>query len=266
MSVQFIESLSDPRLHPFTALKDRELARDGDRFIAEGQHVVQRLLASSLKTESILIARRRLETIRPLVPDHIPLYVIPDPMIHQVVGYKFHSGVLAIGQRTTTLTLEQLTANLPAGSPSTLVICPETNNTENLGMLIRIAAAFGATGMILGEHCCDPFYRQSIRVSMGTVFSLPIVQSRNIAGDLLELRNRHHFELAATVLDADAELLSQASRSSRFALLFGGEPHGLSAPIQALCDRQITIPMKLGTDSLNVAVAAGIFLYHFTRP
>jgi TrmH family RNA methyltransferase len=49
------------------------------------------------------------------------------------------------------------------------------------------------------------------------------------------------------------------------ALLLGGEAQGLSPEIVRACDRRVTIPMKLGTDSLNVAVAAGIFLYHFTR-
>jgi len=265
MPPQFIDDLHDPRLEPFMSLKERELARQGGRFIAEGEHVVRRLLASSFTTESVLIAHRRLEAMAPTIPEHVPFYVVPDPLIHQVVGYKFHSGVLAIGVRKTLPTIEQLMVGLAPAATTTLVVCPETNNTENLGMLMRISAGFGVSGMILGEHSCDPFYRQAIRVSMGTVFSLPIVQSRDIAGDLAELRKRWGYELAATVLDVEAEPLEEATRSNDLALLFGGEPHGLSDGLQKLCDRRITIPMKLGTDSLNVAVAAGIFLYHFSR-
>ena len=73
-------------------------------------------------------------------------------------------------------------------------------------------------------------------------------------------------QLAATVLDESAEPLASAGRPAKFALLFGGEPQGLGPEYVAACDRRLTIPMKMGTDSLNVAVAAGIFLYHFTRP
>ena len=76
-----------------------------------------------------------------------------------------------------------------AGKPRlTIVVCPDIANTENLGTLIRIAAGFGADAMVLGERSCNPFYRQSVRVSMGTVFSLPIVESKNILSDLRRLR------------------------------------------------------------------------------
>jgi TrmH family RNA methyltransferase len=100
---------------------------------------------------------------------------------------------------------------------------------------------------------------------MGTIFSLPIAQSENLLADLSRLRNQWGIELAATVLDESAEPLSRAARPPRFALLFGNEAQGLPSEIIAACDRRITIPMHLGTDSLNVMVAAGIFLYHFTR-
>jgi tRNA G18 (ribose-2'-O)-methylase SpoU len=58
--------------------------------------------------------------------------------------------------------------------------------------------------------------------------------------------------------------LAGAGRRGRAAILFGNEAQGLSPDVVAACDRRVTIPMHYGTDSLNVAVAAGIFLYHFT--
>jgi tRNA G18 (ribose-2'-O)-methylase SpoU len=131
--------------------------------------------------------------------------------------------------------------------------------------MIRIAAGFGCDALILGEHSHDPFFRQSVRVSMGTIFRLPIAQSENLLTDLARLRTEWGIELAATVLDESAEPLSATTRPPRFALLFGNEAQGLPPEIVQACDRRITIPMKLGTDSLNVMVAAGIFLYHFTR-
>ncbi len=65
----------------------------------------------------------------------------------------------------------------------------------------------------------------------------------------------------ATVLDASAEPLAGLVRPARLALLLGSEGHGLGSRWIAHCDRQVTIPMRPGTDSLNVAVATGIFLY-----
>jgi tRNA G18 (ribose-2'-O)-methylase SpoU len=259
-----VTSIDDPRISIFRSLKDRELAAMGGLFIAEGEHVVRRLLASRYEVAAVLLARRRRDEMAPLVPDQVPVFVVSDELIHGVVGFKFHSGILAAGRRPLPRSIDDV---LPREvSRCTLMILPEIATTDNLGSLIRIAAGFGVDAMILGERSCDPFFRQSIRVSMGTIFSLPLVHSSNITEDLRRLREQWRVELAATVLDEQAEALSGATRPARFALLFGNEAQGLDPSHVALCDRQLTIPMNLGTDSLNVAVAAGIFLYQFTSP
>ena len=264
MPIVTVESLDDPRVAPYRALKERELAREpGRRFIAEGEHVVRRLLASPYETESVLLAARRAEEIAPLVPADVPVYVVPDALIHQVIGFKFHSGVLACGKRGSPRRIDD--PDLRNRQRLTLVICPEIANAENMGALIRVTAAFGADALVLGERSCDPFWRQSIRVSMGAVFTLPIVRSENIMRDLAHLRSEWGIELVATVLDERAEPLAAARRRCKLGLLFGNEAQGLDQALVDACDRRVTIPMKLGTDSLNVAVAAGVILYHFTR-
>lgn len=258
-----VDSLEDPRLAVYRNLKDRELERMEQRFIAEGDFVVRRLLASGYQTESVLLAEGQVDEIAPLVPASVPVYVTSAAQVNRIVGFRFHSGVMACGFRKPSLTLEQAAAGWKESVM--LVVLPEVTKTDNLGALFRISAGFGADAVILGEHCCDPFYRQSVRVSMGTVFRLSIVQSQNLLADLRELRGRYGVELAATVLDETAEPLHLASRGARFGLLFGNEAQGLSPEQIAACNRRITIPMKLGTDSLNVAVSAGVFLYHFTK-
>jgi tRNA G18 (ribose-2'-O)-methylase SpoU len=67
------------------------------------------------------------------------------------------------------------------------------------------------------------------------------------------------------VLADDAEPLARAGRGERIGLLFGNEAQGLDERLVAACDRRVTIPMRLGTDSLNVSIAAALFLYHFTQ-
>ncbi|MDW8263653.1 MAG: RNA methyltransferase, partial [Phycisphaerales bacterium] len=149
--------------------------------------------------------------------------------------------------------------------PVLLVVCPEISNSENLGGLIRVSAALGATAMLLGERSCDPLFRQTIRVSMGAIFSLPIGQSRDCLADLRDLQ-RLGVTRIATVLDESATpLASFGPRPPRCALLFGNEAQGLPPAYVDLCERRLTIPMCLGTDSLNVAVAAGIILHHLVH-
>jgi tRNA G18 (ribose-2'-O)-methylase SpoU len=261
MPVIPVQSLDDPRLAPYRNLKERELAREGDRFIAEGENLVKRLLASRLTTDSVLLAERRVAELAPQVPESIPVYAAPAHVVSQILGYKFHSGVMAVGVRPASPTIDQVMSR----EATTLVVCPEVEKTDNLGAMIRICAAFGVDAMVLGERSCDPFFRQSVRVSMGTAFHLPIVRSDDLARDLGRLKGDFGVELVATVLAEDAEALETAARPVRLGLLFGNEAQGLGPEWVDLCQRRVTIPMRLGTDSLNVAVAAGVFLYHFTR-
>jgi tRNA G18 (ribose-2'-O)-methylase SpoU len=263
-----IDSLDDPRVAVYRDLKERELARDGGRFIAESEHVVKRLLASDFEVESVLVTERRAEEMLQNVTKcytkkSVTVYVVPDELVHSIVGFKFHSGVIACGRRKTGVTLEEV---LPGREGRSLVvICPDLISHENLGSLIRSSSAFGADGMILGPRCCDPFYRMCIRVSMGTVFSLPIYCSQEFDIDLGRVREEWGYELVATVLSEDAESLEKVKRGERIGVLFGNEAQGLAAEHSEMCDRRVTIPMKRGTDSLNVAVAAGIFLYELAR-
>lgn len=258
-----IQHVDDPRIAPYRALKERELARDGNRFIAEGEHLVRRLLASDFAVESVLLAHRRVEEMSPLVRSGVPVYSAPDDLMRQIIGYKFHSGVIACGLRKPRECLDDI---VPKDRDRLLlVVCPDIANAENLGSLIRLSAGFGVDAMILGPHCHDPFFRQSVRVSMGTIFKLPLYQSDDLIRDLGRLRNEWGMQSFATVLDESAESLETVHTPGKVALLFGNEAQGLDAATVAACDRRVTIPMKLGTDSFNVAVAAGIFLYHFTR-
>jgi tRNA G18 (ribose-2'-O)-methylase SpoU len=257
-----ITSIDDPRIAPYRNLKDRELARQGDRFIAEGEYIVRRLLASDYPCESIVVIERLAEEISKVTPPGVELHVTDSTLLRQIIGFKFHSGVLAVGRRKSEFSLDSLPAL--QNERATLVVCPELISAQNIGSLIRISAALGVDAMLLGEKCCDPFWRQSVRISMGAVFTLPIVRSKNLRHDLHALRE-YGFELVATVLDEASEPLDTAQRRDRLALLFGNESRGLDPDVVELCDRRVTIPMRAGIDSLNVSIAAGIFLYHFAH-
>ncbi len=258
-----IESLDDPRVAHYRNLKDRRLRAQGV-FLAEGEYVALRLLRSTrFETISMLVARRKLADVTPIAPADLPVYVVDDPLLHQIVGFKFHTGVLGCGRRNDFVRLED--ALPPRDRVSTIVVCPELNSAENLGGLIRLGAGLGIDAMILGQRSVDPLVRQSIRTSMGTVFTLPIVLSDDILRDLARLRDDWGYERVATVLGHDAIDYATYSRPRRVAVMFGNEAQGLSPAEMAASDVRVTIPMQWGTDSLNVSVSAGIILYDLLR-
>jgi tRNA G18 (ribose-2'-O)-methylase SpoU len=261
MPLDRLSSLDDPRLEHYRHLKDTNRTRWAGLFICEGEKLVRRLIASRFPIESILISDRFEEQFAPLAPPDVPVWILPDEFVEPLVGFNFHRGILACGRRLPNPALVELA---PPGKRLTLVVCPEVQDPENLGAILRISTALGVDGVLVGRGSADPFSRRVLRVSMGASFRVPIRATEDIATDLRELRDSLAVELAATVLDPTAEPLATANCGDRFALLFGSEGHGLARSIVAVCHRRITIPMQPGTDSLNVAVAAGILLHHFS--
>ncbi len=257
-----INSLDDPRLAAYRNLKDTNQTRWAGLFICEGEKLARRLLASRFPVESVLIGERFVERFAGLPPADVPLWVVPNELIEPLVGFNFHRGILACGRRLPNPSLAELA---PPGRPLTLAICPNVQDPENLGAILRISSAFGVDGVLTGRGSADPFSRRVLRVSMGASLFVPIRESHEIAADLIKLKDSLGLQLAATVLDETAELLAGAARPERFALLFGSEGHGLDPAIVELCDRRLTIPVHQRADSLNVAVAAGIFLHHFQQ-
>ena len=263
MPLAEITSIADPRLEVFRNLKDTNRTRWEGLFIAEGEKLVTRLLESDFAVASILIGQSFLARWRERLPEHVTTLIVPDPWVEQLVGFNFHRGVLACGRRQVRTRLEDAVS--AGANQLLLVVCPEINDPENLGAIIRTSAAFGVTALILGSRCCDPFSRRVLRVSMGAALRVPILQPTDALAELDRLRKSWGVEAIATVLDSNAGHLHSARASKRLALVFGAEAHGLPEEWIDVCDRRVAIPMAPGTDSLNVATATGIFLHHFAQ-
>lgn len=263
MPVIPVSSADDPRLAPYRHLRHQNPARHARLFVCEGDKLVERLLASGYETHSVFAAESYVEQLLPRVPDDVPVYVAPRKLLEETIGFNFHRGCLACGMRRPRRGLTEWSP--PARENWTIVACPDVQDPTNLGTLLRNCAAFGVDLVLLGPHCADPFSRRVLRVSMGAVLELELLEPNDLEKALRQLMAEHGVEAVATVLDPLAEVLDDACRPRRLALLFGSEGHGLGADWRKLASRQVTLPMEKNTDSLNVAVASGIFLYHFTR-
>jgi tRNA G18 (ribose-2'-O)-methylase SpoU len=258
-----IQSLDDPRLEIYRGVISRNLTRYSGLFIAEGRFVLERLLASSCEVQSVLMSERRVASIGPAIPAEIPVYLVTHALARELLGYKFHAGVLACGVRPVAPSLGEAVSRTE-GLRLTVLACDRVTNQENVGSIIRHCAAFGADAVLLGPGCADPFSRRVLRVSMGNAFHVPLVEVSDLASALGILRERFGFEIVATLADGGTRRLSDFSRGERTAIVLGSEAEGLEPALIGTADHTLTIPMNGGTDSLNVATAAAIFLYHLT--
>jgi tRNA G18 (ribose-2'-O)-methylase SpoU len=211
--------------------------------------VVRKLLASKLRVCSVLLTAPRLHALEGAIPDQVEVLVAPQELLDGVAGFHVHRGCLAVGERPAPAPI--------AESARAVVALEDLVDVDNLGAMARNAAALGADALLLSPRCADPFYRKAIRVSMGSVFFLPIVRARRWPDDLLALRPR---ALVAAVL-GDAVPAATLPALSSFALVLGAEGPGLSSETIRLCDHRATIPMAPGADSLNVATAGAVLLY-----
>jgi tRNA G18 (ribose-2'-O)-methylase SpoU len=263
MSFVQISDPDDPRLLVYRDLNHANLTRHSGRFIAEGRLLVHRLLGSCVATESILCSERCRRELDFLAASSLPVYLVPQALISQITGFNFHRGMLACGLRPANAELSVVAGSAPG--ERLIVVCPQIVDPSNLAGVVRNCAAFGVDGLLLGPHCADVYSRRVVRVSMGTVFTLTIRVSDDLATELHALNDRYGCQRVAAVLNAGAVPLPEARRPARLALLFGSEGHGLDPCWVAMCDQQVTLPMKHNTDSLNLATSTGVFLYHFTH-
>ena len=261
-----IDDPDDPRLAMYRHLKATNLTRHAGRFVVEGEPLFDRLRASRFPMASVLASDRHAPRLSGRVPEGVPLYVMPHARLEALVGFNFHRGVLACAERRPGPDLDAVVRG--AGPRATLVVCPRIDNPENLGAIIRIADVFGVAAVVTGPRCPDPLSRRVLRVSMGTSLRVPVVTPDDLPAEADRLRSDEGFQLAASVTDPSAEPIDALARSrpDRLALALGPEAHGLDPGWLARCDRRVTIPMRPGAESLNVAVAAGILLYELTRP
>lgn len=257
-----IADLDDPRLVSYRNLKATNTTRGSGRFVVEGQKLVERLLESSFPTDSVLTTDRNAGRVAAKVPAGVPHYIVPEALIDGLVGFPFHQGALACGIRQPRPDLDAILGR--ADQRLTLLLCPRMDNPENLGALIRLGDVFGIAALVVGERCPDPLSRRVLRVSMGTALRLPVLAFDDLAGEVARIRVKHGITLAAAVTDPDALPFDMFERPDRLALVLGSESAGLAADWVVRCDHRLTIPMRPGADSLNLAVAAGILLYHLS--
>ena len=260
MPLIHIDSLTDHRLRPYLDLRNKRLPARAGKFIAEGDLVVGRLLESPYQVESLVVADNQLHRLA--IPEQTVVYVTPHTLIESLIGFKFHRGILGCGIRPAGTALDCLVA--PPERPTTVVVCAAVHDPENLGGILRNCAAFGVDLVVVSADSADPLSRRVLRVSMGTALKLKVHQTPQLADDLRRLHTEFAIHLAASVVDPHAPTLDTAGRPRRFGLVLGNERTGLSPAVLAASQSRWTIPMHPHADSLNVAVASGIFLYHFS--
>jgi RNA methyltransferase, TrmH family len=134
-----------------------------------------------------------------------------------------------------------------------------------VGTILRTIDAVGADGLILLDGGADPYHPSAVRASMGTLFWKPFFSATFL--EFIAWTQKGGFRLIGTSAHATADYRQMRLDTRPTVLLLGSEQKGLLPDQLAACDDLISLPMRGRSTSLNLAVAAGIFLYAFlTNP
>lgn len=255
-----IDDPADPRLAPYTAMRERDLVGREGRFIVEGEVTLRVMLSERARfsLESILLSPERVEGLADILTartEPVPVYVAEKAVMSAIAGFPIHRGVLAVGLRGAEVAL----AVPPAPAPALVVGLVGLTNHDNVGGLFRNAAAFGADGVLLDAAACDPLYRKAIRVSAGAALTVPFARLPDGAA-LLAFAAAHGL-VPLALSPAGRETLSELAPPPRVLLLLGTEGPGLPQTLMARA-RTVRIAMAPDFDSLNVATAGALALHH----
>ena len=288
MRAQTIESLEDPRVEVYRSVRDPELRRRG-LFMVEGRTNVRLLVERSrFAPRSVFVTPAGLAGIGDALcklPPDTPVYVASQSVLNDVVGYNMHRGVLAAAGTRGACELSDLVdpsefsdgsvagdRTLGPDGASLLIALEQVSDPMNVGSIFRNAVAFGSRGVALCPRCCDPLYRQVVRVSMGAALLLPFARCETWPDPLLALRDEGYRVVALHPGEEAVDIREFAARSGAFqnagadrlVLVLGNEGRGLSQAVLDLADERVRIGMAPGVDSINIATAAGIALHQLS--
>ncbi len=222
--------------------------------------MIRRAVEAGYRPRSFLLAKRWLDGLQDVLErwPQVPVFVVTEELAEEVTGFHVHRGALASLHREQRHDLDQLLAG------RRLVIMEDIVDHTNVGAIMRNAAGLGWDGALLAPRAADPLYRRAIKVSMGSVFSLPWARLTDwyAAPELLASAG---FVIVALTLRPDAvDLGAVAERLAaepKLAVMVGTEGAGLSDRWSDAATVRVKITMQTGIDSLNVAAAAAIACY-----
>ncbi len=239
-------------------LQRRAERTSSGRFLAEGPNLVEAAARAGV-VEEVFATESAAQRYGAMLAG-LAVSVVTDRAMKSLSETVTPAGVVGVCTRPAGDLSEILT-----GTPGLLVVGAEISDPGNAGTLIRLADAMGAAAVVFSGESVDPYNGKCLRSSAGSIFSVPVLLESDTAGLIDRLRGSGIQVLATTLTgelsldDADG-LLGVPT-----AWIFGREAQGLPEEIAVRADHRIVIPMSVGIDSLNVAVAAAICLYQSAR-
>ena len=256
-----ITDIKDERILIFNQLNEKQLFHynepDLGIFICESPKVIERALQGGYKPLCALTEEnidKETERVINKLGD-IDIYTASQEILLSITGFNLTRGLLCAFERKENRNVENLLKD-----SQVIAVLEDVVNPTNIGAIFRSAAALNIDCIILSNNCCDPLYRRSARVSMGTVFQIPYCFINDWDDNGIEkLRQFGFTSLALSLCDNTISIEDEVLQSKdKLAIILGNEGYGLKKETIDNSDYSVKIPMNETVDSLNVAAASAV--------
>lgn len=258
-----ITSLRNPRVMQAAQLRDARQRRKQGRFLIDGMREIQRAVQGGIQLDELYVCPElaRCEADRqwphPLAGHAGAAFRISAPVMSKLAYGDRAESLLAVGlSRVRTL----LELQLPP-EPLIAVLCG-IEKPGNLGAVLRSADGAGVHAVVVADAAADLFNPNTIRASLGTVFTQPVVQAAQ--DEALAWLREHSFRILAARVDATVPH-HKADFRGRTAIVLGSEAAGLDERWQGADFTAIALAMRGQADSLNVSATAAVLFYEAAR-
>jgi RNA methyltransferase, TrmH family len=247
--VKYIHSSKNPQVKQWKKLQGKKEREKTNTFLVEGFHLVEEALKmGDLVLE--LIVSEEVEIPPRINYGSVAMTVINKEVVKELSETETSQGIFAV--------CKQPKAN--AENVNSYLFLDSIQDPGNLGTIIRTADAAGIDVVVVGEGSVDIYNSKVLRSAQGSHFHLPIVR-----GDLyywVEKMKAQNIPIYGTALE-NGTVYTEVKPSEQFALIMGNEGNGIQKELLSKTNQNLYIPILGRSESLNVAVAAGVLLYYF---
>lgn len=257
--MQVITSKDNEIVKNIKKLKEKKYRDLEGQYIVEGIKLVKEAIEENAKIKKIVLCEdcENDGTIEKSLMYEIAKYdciYVSAKVFSILTDVEKPQGILAV--------IEKNTAENISYSEDIIVVLDGIQDPGNLGTILRTVDSVGLKQIILSEKTADPYNPKVVRSTMGAIFRVNIIQSKNVLNTLKEIK-KNKYKLLATSLDTDKSLYN--IELNKKAIIIGNEANGVSKEVFEMVDEKMIIPMLGKTESLNAAVATGVVLYEYVR-
>lgn len=258
-----LTSVDNPKIKKLIHLREKRERDETSLFLIEGYREILRAEAGKVEIQKLFLCPELFlgenedALIQKVKKGGAEVIRCSEKVFHKVSYRDRPDGLLAEAKM-----MKKELSSLQKTKHPLFVVAEHIEKPGNLGTILRTADAAGANGVIVADRCTDIYNPNVVRASVGTLFTLPVVETSSEEAIAWLKKNGVHI-LAAT--PHAKKLYTEVDMKAPLAIVVGAEQVGLSERWMKEADLQVRIPMHGVADSLNVAMATTILLFEAVR-